>query len=378
MGGAALPGRMRTFSLRNKPTHAPQADGTGAPVAVVRRWARTYSTELQLLVTLVALYLFFALKYPSTFGTANNLTNLSHQGGILLVVAVGEMFALVVGGFDISVGSNMGFTSTVAALVMVHHGVPAGVAAGLGAAAAAGLVNGIFIAVLRVSPFVTTLAMLTFLFGLANQLSNGISVGNLPSEYLWVGANNWGPLPSTFCIAIVGCVLVWLLFNRTRLGLYIYAIGGSRDTTRLAGVPVVRYEIMAYTLCGFLAGVGGIMVGSWTTVGQATLGSGTELQAIAAAVIGGVAIGGGVGRLVGVVFGVSVLQVLQTGMDIAGLSEFIRDMITAGVLVTAVLITNLRSSGMRNLIRQFGRARGLGEEQPADRKRDIDAIEPIP
>jgi ribose transport system permease protein len=360
----------------NTPTDAPSPGRTA--VVLGRRLGRTYATEIQLLAALAALYLFFALKYPSTFGTSNNLTNLTHQGGILLVVAVGEMFALVVGGFDISVGSNMGFTSTVAALVMIHHGVAAGIAAGLAAAAAAGLVNGIFIAVLRVSPFVTTLAMLTFLFGLANQLSNGISVGNLPHGYLWVGANNWGPLPSTFCIAVVACVLGWLLFNRTRLGLYIYAIGGSRDTTRLAGVPVVRYEIIAYTLCGFLAGVGGIMVGSWTSVGQATLGSGTELQAIAAAVIGGVAIGGGVGRLVGVVFGVAILQVLQTGMNIAGLTEFVRDMITAGVLVAAVLITNLRSAGARNLIRRLGRTRVVSEEQPTDERRGIGPVESTP
>ena len=336
-----------------------------------------YSTELQLLVGLAALYLFFALKYPETFGTSENLTNLTRQGAVLLVVAIGEMFALVVGGFDISVAANMGFTSTVAALVMTDHGVPAGIVAGLAAATGAGLVNGILIAVFRVCPFVATLAMLYFLRGLANHISNGTSVGNLPEDFQWVGAKDWGPLPSTFCIAVGFAILAWILFTRTRVGLYVYAIGGSRDTTRLGGVPVVRYEVLAYTACGFLAGVGGIMYGSRTSVGQASLGSGTELQAIAAAVIGGVAIGGGVGRLWGVILGVAILQVLQTGMDIAGLTEFIKDMVTAGVLVGAVLLTLLRGRGLRGLYRQVAQSRAVAELRGSEERRRMQALKSL-
>lgn len=350
----------------------------GADVGgLVGRKLRTYATELQLLGGLAALALFFSLKYSHTFGTTTNLTNLARQGAILLVVAIGEMFALVIGGFDISVGANMGFTSTVSALVMTHHGVPAGIVSGLAAATGAGLANGILIAVLRISPFVATLATLTFLFGLANQVSNGTSVGNLPNAFLWVGAKNWGPLPSTFCIALGVTILAWIVFTRTRAGLYVYAIGGSRDTSRLGGVPVVRYEILAYTVCGFLAGVGGIMLSSRVTVGQASLGSGTELQAIAAAVIGGVAIGGGVGRLWGVLLGVAILQVLQTGMDIAGLTEFVKDMVTAGVLVGSVLVTNLRGKGVQGVLRQLAHSRVVTELQSSEERRGIEVVKAL-
>src|SRR3954466_8587572 len=236
------------------------------------------STELQLLVGLAALYAFFAVLYPSTFATATNAQNMARQGAILLVVAIGQMFVLVIGGFDISVGANMGFVSTVTALGMTEHGglVP-GLLIGLAAGTAIGLVNGVLIAGLRLSPFIITLAMLTFLGGFANQLSSGASVFGLPASFQWFGAADWGPIPSALGISIVVLLLAWFVLARVRIGLYIYAIGGSRDTCRLAGISVVRYEILTYTVCGALAGVAGIMLASRVSVGQASLGQGYEL-----------------------------------------------------------------------------------------------------
>jgi ribose/xylose/arabinose/galactoside ABC-type transport system permease subunit len=144
-------------------------------------------------------------------------------------------------------------------------------------------------------------------------------------------------------IAAVVFVVASVLLSRTRPGLYIYAIGGSRETAVLAGVRAKRYELLAYTACGFLAGVAGLMLASRVSVGQASLGQGFELLSIATAVIGGVAIGGGVGRLSGVILGVALLSVMTTGMNIAGLSEFIQEILTGIVLVAAVLIDRLRT-----------------------------------
>ena len=138
--------------------------------------------------------------------------------------------------------------------------------------------------------------MMTFVHGFANHISNGRSIFGLPESFGWFGRNSWGFLPSTVGLAIIFGILVWVLLNRTRVGLNIYAIGGSRNTALLAGIPVVRTELLAYMVCGFLAGVAGLMLApgsSWA--GQP--GQGYELLSIATAVIGGVAIGGGVGRL---------------------------------------------------------------------------------
>src|SRR4051794_22073409 len=304
-----------------------------AGIRALRLRFSAVSTELQLLVGFAALYAFFAVLYPSTFATATNAQNMARQGAILLVVAIGQMFVLVIGGFDISVGANMGFVSTVTALGMTEHGgLVAGLLIGLAAGTAIGLVNGVLISWLRVSPFIVTLAMLTFLGGFANQLSSGASVFGLPTSFQWLGAADWGPIPSALGISAVVLLLAWFVLARLRIGLYIYAIGGSRDTRplaglslvpyqiptytgcrapcRLAGISVVRYEILTYTVCGALAGVAGIMLASRVSVGQASLGQGYELLSIATAVIGGAAIGGGVGRLSGVILGVALLTVL--------------------------------------------------------------------
>lgn len=307
-------------------------------------WLKDFfgTTEMKLLVFVAALVAVFCFIYPEVFPTSSNLANMSRVAGILIVVSIGQMFALLVGGFDLSVGANMGFVSTVAALRMTDGvAVPEAVLFAVAAGAAVGLVNGILIAGLSISPFVVTLGTLTFLGGLANQLSDGSSVSGLPRSFSNLGAADWGPIPSAIAIAAVITFLAWLLLARTRIGLYIYAIGGSRETARISGVPVVRYEVIAYTVCGLMAGIAGVMLASRVHVGQASLGTGFELQSIATAVIGGVAIGGGIGRLSGVILGVAVLTVLTTGMNIAGLNSFIQQMVTGVVVILAVIFARI-------------------------------------
>jgi ribose/xylose/arabinose/galactoside ABC-type transport system permease subunit len=205
-----------------------------------------------------------------------------------------------------------------------------------------GLANGVMIALLGITPFVATLGTLTFLGGYTNYLSDGQSVPGLPEDFSYFGGGDWGPLPSALCMAVAVLGLAWFLLSRTRLGLYIYAIGGSRETARTAGVIVARYELAAYALCGLFAGLGGLMLASRVTVGQDSLGQGYDLLSIATAVIGGVAIGGGIGRLSGVVLGVATLVVLTTGLDIAGLNAFVKQMITGVILIVAVLVAKMR------------------------------------
>ena len=335
-----------------RPTERARPRRLVALLRQARAGAGLYATELQLLLALLALYAVFAAVRPSTFATWSNADNMARVGAILVVIAIGQAFALIVGGFDISVGANAGFVSVVIALVSNEHGglgvgIPVGLATGL----LVGLVNGFFIARLRVNPFVVTLGMLTFLIGLGNQIAGGASVGTLSSSYRWFGANHWGPLPSSVCIAAIVLAVAWFVLDRSRLGLYIYSIGGSRDTARLAGAPVARYEIVAYGMCGLLAGVGGMILGSQTTVGQAELGASYEVRSIAAAVIGGAVIGGGVGRLSGVVLGAALLAVLQTGLDISNVNEYIQRTITGIVLVLAVFVSQLRVGSFKDIAR---------------------------
>lgn len=309
------------------------------------------SVELPLAAALVALVVLFSVVYPDTFATWSNITDMSRVGAILLVVATGQMLALLVGGFDLSVGANMGFASTVCAINMLEHGTVAGIVIGLLAATAVGLVNGVLIAYVGVSPFVATLGSLTFITGLGNQLSNGTSIAPLPVSFGWLGAKDWGAIPATVCIAAMVLLLVGVVLNRTRAGLYLYSVGASREASALGGLPVSRVEVAAYAGSGALAGVAGLMLSSRVSVGQTGLGVGYDLMSIATAVIGGVAIGGGVGRLRGVVLGVSILAVLTAGLDIAGVSQFAQSMVTGVVLVTAVALDSLRRGRFDHVLR---------------------------
>jgi len=301
--------------------------------------------NIQLLAGTVLLYLAFAIPYASKFATTANTSNISQQGAVLLVVALGQMFALLIGGFDISVGANMGFVSVVAALVMQWQvGTAVAAITALGTGALIGLTNGIMIAVLGVNPFAATLGMLTFLLGIGNVFSDGASVAGVEPSFGYFGRLNWGPLPSAVAIAAIALLLTWIVLRQSRLGLYLYGVGGSRTASLLAGVAVVRYEVLAYTICGLFAGLAGLMLTARVSIGQAELGSGYELLSIAAAVIGGTAIGGGTASVLGVVLGSTLIQVLATGLAIAGVGPYRQQMATGAIIVIAAAVAKIRGS----------------------------------
>ncbi|HKG03890.1 MAG TPA: ABC transporter permease [Conexibacter sp.] len=335
-----------------------------APVSATTRWSwrnLVGNTEFQLLVALLVLIGVWAFLYPEVFPTSDNFLNMGRVGSILLVVAIGQMFALVVGGFDLSVAANMGFVSTVVAMhITGGTAFVDGVLLGLAVGAAIGLVNGILIAGLGITPFVATLGTLTFLTGYGNQLSQGQSIASLPSGFQALGGGDWGPLPAAIGIAAITLLVAWIVLARTRIGLYVFAIGGSRETARVSGIAVKRYEIFAYTACGFFAGLAGIMLASRVSVGVTSLGQGYDLLSIATAVIGGVAIGGGIGKLRGVVLGVVLLTVLRNGLDIGGLNEFAQQMITGVVLIVAVLAARTRGIDIAGIFRR-GRRGAAGD-----------------
>src|SRR5262249_21502871 len=184
----------------------------------------------------------------------------------------GQMLALLIGGFDISVGANMGFVSVVAALVMQWQaGTVIAALVGLATGAMIGFLNWTLIAVFGVNPFAATLGMLAFLIGFGNVLSQGASVAGVEDSFGYFGRLNWGPLPSAVAIAGVALTLIWIALREARVGLYLYGVGGSRTASQLAGVPVVRYEVLSYTACGLLAGLAGVMLRARGSIWQGCL-----------------------------------------------------------------------------------------------------------
>jgi ribose/xylose/arabinose/galactoside ABC-type transport system permease subunit len=323
--------------------------GPGSPLTLLLRVPRALFlvNEFGVLVATMALALAMSLWHSKEFATWSNVQNMSNQGAPLAIVAMGQMFPLLVGGFDISVGALMGIASVAGVLVMVDHGLVLGIAAGIGFAAALGLANGILVSYFRITAFVVTLGMLSFGRGLALELTNGTSVIGTPSSFLWFGTHNVGVVPSSVVIAGVVTVLVAFLLMVSRAGIYFYSTGGNEEAARLAGVNVRRYKLLAYVISASLAGLAGLIVSSQVVSGQPTLGQGYELDSIAVAVIGGVAIGGGEGSVIGVLLGVTFLTVLRSGLDIAQVSSFIQQMATGLIIVLAVVWDRARRSARR-------------------------------
>ena len=277
--------------------------------------------------------LYFALAVPE-FATLGNAGNVLAQMWVLALLAVGQMFAIVTRGFDISVGAVAALSSTAAALAANRFGfaaLPLGALAGL----ACGAVNGLLVGTFSIQPIVATLGMFVGARGLALLVTDdGQAVplvdGSLAARLAYEPVLG---LPAIAWMAIgVLLVAAWVL-NRSVLGRRIVMLGSNPDAAWLVGIRPARVTVAAYGLCGLFAGFAGLLMTLRAGTGLPTEGTGMELQAIAAAVIGGTALGGGVARVSGVVLGAAFVQVLFTGLNLAGISPFL-----AGVAVGLVII----------------------------------------
>jgi ribose transport system permease protein len=283
---------------------------------------------------------YFALV-NSDFRTSQNIQDAFRQMSALLVIAVGQGFVILAGGFDLSVGSTVGLTSVVAALVMLKFGIVTGMIAGLLAAVGVGVVNGLVVTRTGISPFIATLGMLSVVQGLSLTLAGGSAVYNLPTNVSNIGFGSLGPVPYPIIIAAVVLVLGYGVLKMTHFGRHIYAIGGNIRTAQLSGVPVVLDTFLVFVISGFLAGIAGLILTSRVSSGQPLLGTGMELSSVAAVILGGVSLYGGQGSMIGVLFGVLFVSFLNNGLLITGVSSYTQLMIIGGALVVAVAIDRL-------------------------------------
>jgi ribose/xylose/arabinose/galactoside ABC-type transport system permease subunit len=328
----------RSAMRREAPTGAlSRARGVVARLARDPRVARFANWETLGLpvVTLIVAWVFWYLT--PDFLTVSNLTNVARQVSILALVAAGQTVVILAAGIDLSVGAVLALVSVFAAKGMESHGVPGFIAYGLVVGCAAGLVNGVLIGKFRLAAFIATLGMLSIARGLALSSTNGVPVFGLPDSSIYkIGTGYVGPIPAPVLFAIAGLAATWVLLNRTRLGTYVYAIGGNEESAKLAGINVARVKILIYTWTGLLTAVGGLVLTARVKSGQPLLGTGLELQAIAAVVIGGVSLFGGRGRLSGTIWGVILIGILSNGLNLVGVSTFIQQVVVGAVIIVAV------------------------------------------
>ena len=282
-----------------------------------------------------------------------NVVNVLNQSSSLLPFAAAQMVVILTRGFDLSLGTAVSATSVASALAMVGlaaGGVPdwivvaAGLAAGLGFGALVGLFNGIFVAWLEISPFVVTLGSLNICLGLATTISGGRPVFNVPeafSSLLYNGASIPGiSIPLLLAAAI--CLFLHFLLDHTVFGRALYIIGSNPRAAYLAGLPTKRYLTLAYVACSLLAAFGALMLTARTGSGEPNLGGSLMLESIAAAVIGGVSLQGGVGGVIPVIVGTLFVTMLSNAMDLLQVGGYIQQILLGCIIIAAVFLDRVR------------------------------------
>lgn len=272
------------------------------------------------------------------FLTHNNLMNVGLATSVAALLAVGQTYVIILAEIDLSVGAALGFTAVVTAQTLRDHGLVAGVAAGVAAGAAIGLVNGLLVTKTRMPSFIATLATMSVLSGLSLQLTKGNPVAVTDYDFQGIGQNRIAGVPVPVVIMLVVFAAAGYLLARTRFGRHVYATGDNTEAARLSGVRTDRVKILAFVVSGVLAALAGFILTARLSTAEPTAGTGLELEAIAAVIIGGTSLAGGRGTLLGTLVGALVLGVIDNGMNLLDVSPFLQNVVKGLVILLAVFL----------------------------------------
>lgn len=298
---------------------------------------RLLKGELGLILILVALLAVFSFLSPYFF-TSKNLLNITRQVSITLIVAIGMTFVILTGEIDLSVGSAAALVGVTTAVVLKASGqLELAMIAGLVMGAGIGIVNGLLTVYGRVQSFIVTLAMLGVARGAALVWTGGKPISKLPADFGTMGAGYLGVVPVSSIIAAGIFVLAFFVLNRTKHGVYMKSIGANREAARLSAIPVKRYRVLAFVISGVMSGLGGILITSRLLSAQPTAGEGLELNVIAAVILGGASLSGGIGTVLGTLLGTMVIGVIDNGMNLVGVSSFFQQIVKGVIILVAVL-----------------------------------------
>ncbi|HEY4276987.1 MAG TPA: ABC transporter permease [Conexibacter sp.] len=319
-----------------------------SPLRALAARAR-HSPLMPLVVLWIAVIVYFALT-ESRFLTSPNITSMLEQNSVLFTVAMAETVILLTGAVDLSIGGMLSLTSLV--IVLGNHGIPAWVVL-IMTVLAGGLLsatlNGLPIGLGRMNPFVVTLGTSAVFFGIANLITGGnTEVIDDPKLINAISGDKVGPIPIAVLVMLAVLGLFWWMLRYTYFGRNVYAVGGNPEASTLAGISVARIRIVAFFLLGLSAGLAAILDAGQLSSVAPTSGSGLELQAVAAVLLGGTTLAGGKGGVVGTAIAVLFLGTVHNGLDISGVSSFWQGVVTGSVLVLAVGFDQVRQRFVLN------------------------------
>jgi ribose transport system permease protein len=293
---------------------------------------------------IVLLVLFGLLTLASDeFLTGNNLANLARQVAIFGIIAVGQLLVILTAGIDLSVGSLLGLTGCISAELLVHGwSIPLAIVVGLLVGAALGCFNGALVAYAGLPAFIVTLGMLGIARGVVLVLTNASTVQPLPGSFGAIANGTLIGVPNLLWIFVAVVAIAAFVLRRTVFGRYVYAVGSNSESARLAGVPVTAVLVAVYAISGFLAAVGGVLFASRLNAGIPTAGTGYELNAIAACVIGGASLFGAKGGAFGAAAGALIVGTLNNGGNLLAINAFYLQIIIGGLILVAVFFDQLQ------------------------------------
>jgi ribose transport system permease protein len=326
------------------------APGVPGRSALAGAWHSLPEPVRSVVFRLLALaFLCFGLTLVSdAFLTANNLVNVLRQASLLFLLASGLTLVILTAGLDLSVGANVAMSACLAATLLKSTGsIAIAVVAGLGCGLAIGLANGLLITLLRIPPFIATYGMLWILHGITYWFMKGETIHGFPAAFRAVGSGYWlgVPIPVYLMVAFLSVGIVFA--QRTRWGQEIYAVGANPEAARLSGIPVKSRLVLVYAVSGAMAGLASLIFLARLNSAEGDIGESLTLPAIAAVLIGGTSLFGGVGSVFGTLVGALILTLVLNGMNLLTISANWQPLVTGVIVVLAVFLDNLTRKGDR-------------------------------
>jgi len=296
-------------------------------------------------IALLVLCVAISIAEPA-FRTVGNMINILQQVTVIAVIALGINVVIFTGGIDISVGSVVGFTGIIMGKIIVEKGLfpVLGVAAALSIGILCGTFNGIMIAKFKLQPMIATLAMMSMARGAALTLADGQTITGYSDGFRWIGVGVIGStqIPVQILFMILFYILAYYLMRYRKFGRYIYSIGGNEEATRLSGINVDKYKMLAYTISGFCSAVASVILVAKLNSAQSTAGENYEMDAIASCVIGGTSLLGGFGSVWGTFVGAVIMIVIRNGLNLLNVSSNLQKLVIGVVILLAVLADSIR------------------------------------
>ncbi|WP_025692374.1 ABC transporter permease [Paenibacillus zanthoxyli] len=294
-------------------------------------------------LVLILLFVSFSLA-SEAFLSTTNLLNIVRQVSVLGIAAIGVTFVMIAGIPDLSVGSQISLVCILTSWLMVNGGMHpvVAVAGGIASTTLVGLINGYLSIKLKIYPLMVTLATMIIFAGVAKMISGGMAIFGFPQQFSLIGQGYLGPIPIPVLILIALSALGAFILTKTYFGRYVYAIGGNEEAARLSGIHTTKIKLILFSITGFFNGIAGIVLLSRTNSGQPNAGVGLEFDVLTAAVLGGVSILGGEGKISGVITGVLILGVLSNGLTLLNVGDYYQSIIKGIVLIGAIALDSLQ------------------------------------